>query len=66
MIDSTAAGLCATCRWTRTVTTRRGSVFYRCLRADDDPSFVRYPPLPVLTCPGHEVRDAPREPQRDG
>ena len=32
-----AVGLCATCRWVRIVTTRRGSVFYRCLRADDDP-----------------------------
>jgi len=52
-----AVGLCATCRWMRTVTNRRGSVFYRCGRADDDPRFVRYPPLPVLTCPGYEASD---------
>jgi hypothetical protein len=47
-------GLCATCQWMRTVTNRRGSVFYRCGRAESDPRFVRYPPLPVLTCPGYE------------
>jgi hypothetical protein len=49
-------GLCATCRSARIVTNRRGSVFYRCLRADTDPRFVKYPPLPVLRCPGYERR----------
>ncbi|HEY3280360.1 MAG TPA: hypothetical protein VGJ83_07585 [Gemmatimonadales bacterium] len=48
-------GLCAACRWVRIVTNRRGSTFYRCARAETDPRFVRYPPLPVLTCPGYEV-----------
>ncbi|HEV8265375.1 MAG TPA: hypothetical protein VGQ06_10510 [Gemmatimonadales bacterium] len=51
---SDPVGLCATCRWVRTVTNRRGSVFYRCARADTDPRFVRYPPLPMLSCPGYE------------
>lgn len=44
------------------MTNRRGSVFYRCGRADldpPDPRFPRYPALPVLTCPGYE-REAPR------
>ncbi len=54
-------GLCATCRWMRTVTNRRGSVFYRCTLADTDPHFVRYPPLPVLTCSGYA-----QETQRHG
>ena len=64
-------GLCATCRWVRIVTNRRGSVFYRCARADTDPRFVRYPPLPVLACPGYEPLDSldqpaqPPEPQSD-
>jgi hypothetical protein len=31
---------------------RRGSHFYRCRLADIDPAFRRYPPLPVLSCPG--------------
>lgn len=35
-------------------TNRRDSVFFRCGRADSDPRFVRYPPLPVLTCAGYE------------
>ncbi len=47
-------GLCLTCRCKRAVTNRRGSVFFRCARADSDARFVRYPPLPVLTCPGYE------------
>ena len=51
---SGGVGLCATCVWMRTVSNRRGSVFYRCRRADDDPRFRRYPALPVLTCPGYE------------
>jgi len=49
----------------RIVTNRRGSVFYRCLRADTDPRFVRYPPLPVLQCSGYERRDPLAQPQRD-
>ena len=57
------AGLCATCRWVRIVKNRRGSVFYRCLRAETDPRFVKYPPLPVLRCPGYELL---AEPERDG
>ena len=47
-------GLCLSCRWMRAVTTRRGSIFYRCGRADTDPRFPRYPPLPVLHCSGYE------------
>ena len=68
-------GLCASCAWVRLVKNRRGSTFYRCLRADSDPPdprFVRYPPLPVLTCPGYERRgtagpdpDPFAEPERD-
>lgn len=38
----------------RSTATRRGSVFFRCARAEDDARFVRYPPLPVQSCPGYE------------
>jgi uncharacterized protein YciI len=48
-------GLCFSCRFMRSTGNRRGSVFFRCLRADDDPRFLRYPPLPVRSCPGYEV-----------
>jgi hypothetical protein len=36
--------------------TARGSEFSRCLRADTDPRFPRYPRLPVLACPGYEAK----------
>jgi hypothetical protein len=50
-------GLCARCRHARTQTTRRGSTFWRGLRAETDPRFVRYPPLPVRVCPGFETSE---------
>jgi uncharacterized protein YciI len=53
-VERQEAGLCLTCRWKRAVLNRRGSVFFRCARADSDARYVRYPPLPVLTCPGYE------------
>ena len=58
-MNDPTVGLCATCTWVRIVKNRRGSVFYRCLKADSDPRFVRYPPLPVLHCPGYGRRDSP-------
>lgn len=48
-------GLCARCRHARRQSTKRGSTFWRCLRAETDPRFVRYPPLPVRTCAGFEA-----------
>ncbi|MGH7569637.1 MAG: YciI family protein [Gemmatimonadales bacterium] len=33
---------------------RRGSTFFRCARAEFDPHFARYPPLPVTRCAGYE------------
>jgi hypothetical protein len=47
-------GLCASCRHVRRVETGRGSVFYRCARATEDPRFPKYPPLPVTQCSGYE------------
>jgi hypothetical protein len=47
-------GLCFSCRWARRSTNRRGSTFFRCARAEVDPRFVRYPPLPKLACEGYE------------
>jgi len=49
-----AVGLCFTCRWKRATVNRRGSVFFRCARAEEDPRFVRYPQLPVQSCVGYE------------
>ena len=47
-------GLCGVCRHARVVRTRRGSRFYLCRRSETDERFVRYPPLPVLRCPGFQ------------
>jgi uncharacterized protein YciI len=49
-----SVGLCFGCRWKRATTTRRGSTFFRCARADGDARFPRYPPLPVRSCSGYE------------
>lgn len=40
-------GLCCVCRHAALQRSARGSAFWRCRRADTDPAFRRYPPLPV-------------------
>jgi hypothetical protein len=48
------AGLCATCRYHRWIVSGRGSRFLFCDLSRSDPAFAKYPPLPVLGCPGFE------------
>lgn len=50
-------GLCGRCRHARRQPGARGSSFWRCGRADSDPRFLRYPPLPVLDCKGFGAVD---------
>jgi hypothetical protein len=45
-------GLCATCEHLRLLASPR-SVFVRCGLTEVDADFVRYPPLPVVTCRGY-------------
>ena len=52
MAADAAIGLCAGCAHARTIRSHRGSLFLLCRRADSDERFQRYPPLPVLRCPG--------------
>jgi hypothetical protein len=47
------AGLCASCAHVQVVASDRGSRFYLCRLSLTDPRFRRYPPLPVLACPGY-------------
>ena len=54
MSEHDAVGLCATCQHARVITSDRGSVFYMCTLSKTDPSFPKYPRLPVLTCAGFE------------
>jgi len=46
-------GLCAACRHA-SVLASRASAFLRCGRAAIDPSFPKYPRLPVLACHGYD------------
>ena len=48
-------GLCSVCRFVKTQDTKRGAVFYRCGRADEDERFLKYPPIPVGECAGFEL-----------
>lgn len=50
------AGLCDTCEHQVEVRNTRGSVFSLCARSRQDPAYPRYPRLPVLVCPGHDVK----------
>jgi hypothetical protein len=53
-------GLCARCAHAAVQRSARGSEFWRCRRADVDPTLARYPPLPVRAC--HAF--IPGEPER--
>ena len=48
------AGLCDACRHQQVVRTGRGSRFSLCRRAKTDPSYPKYPRLPVRQCRGFE------------
>src|SRR5215475_2067860 len=45
--ERSRAGLCADCLHARRIESSRGSIFYLCLRAEHDPAYKKYPPLPV-------------------
>ena len=51
--DLKPAGQCVDCLHLRLLRTGR-SRFVRCLLAESDPDYRRYPVLPVLECEGHE------------
>jgi len=49
-------GLCADCVFGQRIESARGSVFYRCERSATDPTFPKYPQLPVRQCVGYVPR----------
>jgi hypothetical protein len=51
----TPVGLCSDCEHARIIRSDRGNVFYLCRLSATDPSFAKYPRLPVLRCPGYKV-----------
>ena len=52
------AGLCETCHHVRRVVSGKGSTFIMCERSKTDARFRKYPPLPVMRCPGYEPEAA--------
>jgi hypothetical protein len=54
-------GLCDGCIHQRLVPNSRGSVFSLCERSRTDPRYRRYPPTPVLRCPGFDPKPAPEQ-----
>lgn len=59
------AGLCADCRFVRRMRSDRGSTFYLCERSSTDPSFPKYPRLPISQCRGYEQEDDAGEQNHD-
>lgn len=55
-----SAGLCERCAHVKLNRNDRGSVFLYCRRAESDPRYPKYPPQPVLQCPGFEAAPPPR------
>jgi len=45
--------LCHDCVHVQIVTSGRGSTFFLCKVAREDPRFAKYPPQPVVACPRH-------------
>ena len=52
-------GLCERCRHQKVIRNTRGSSFSMCERSKSDPSYPKYPRVPVLECAGFQER--PRE-----
>ena len=52
--DVRHAGLCADCVHSRQIESSHGSVFYLCELSRTNPTFAKYPRLPVVSCPGYE------------
>jgi hypothetical protein len=41
----------------RIIRSDKGSLFYLCKLSATDPRFVKYPRLPVVSCPGYEIAE---------
>ena len=63
-METVRAGLCASCSYVRRIVSDRGSAFYLCGRSATDPSYAKYPRLPVKECRGYAP--SPEKPQKDG
>jgi hypothetical protein len=51
------AGLCDNCMHVQMVKSAKGSTFYLCMFSKINPSFSKYPRVPVLACSGYKPND---------
>jgi hypothetical protein len=51
-------GLCANCRHARLIESSKGSQFLLCQLSQSDPTFPKYPRLPILACSGYSPKPA--------
>ena len=51
-------GLCADCLNARLIESAKGSQFLLCQLSQSDPSFSKYPRLPILACAGYSPNPA--------
>ena len=51
-------GLCADCLHARLIESSKGSQFLLCQLSQSDPSFPKYPRLPILACAGYTPKPA--------
>ena len=49
------AGLCASCAHMQLIKTAKASTFFLCRLAEVDPTFRKYPVLPVTACSGYQT-----------
>jgi len=54
--NANSLGLCANCMHARPVESAKRSQFLLCQLSQSDPSFPKYPRLPVLRCSGYEKK----------
>jgi hypothetical protein len=55
-VGEISVGLCADCVHVRRIESARGSTFYLCQLSATDPTFSKYPRLPVIVCSGFEKK----------
>jgi hypothetical protein len=51
-VNREQAGVCRACAHARWLRTKGGGELLFCRLSETDSRFLRYPPLPVLSCPG--------------
>ena len=51
--DISHVGLCLDCKYSKHVEAKEDTVYFLCHRFFTDPTFPKYPRLPVLLCSGY-------------